>query len=111
MAKLTYSIPSEFSDEDRWFKYFTKRDLGVLVTTGAFTVLLFKLTDSLFGKPLIGLIIGVIIVLISMACSMVKLPDTLWLKGGCQPIATILLRRLIRRKKRVIYVKGYREEE
>lgn len=111
MAKFRYSVPSEFSDEDKWFTYFTKRDLGVLITTGAFTILLYKLSGSLLGKPFVGLIIGGFIMLISVSCSMIKLPDTMFLTGGSQTILNILLKRFIRRKKKVIYVKGYSEWE
>lgn len=108
MTKFRYSIPSEFSDEDRWFKYFTKRDLIALAIGGVITVALYRFTLQ-FGKPIIGLIIGGIIIAISLSLSMNKIPDTFYLKGGGQPIVVYLLKILIRKKKKVIYVKGYSE--
>jgi hypothetical protein len=111
MAKLTYSIPSEFSDEDRWFKFFTKKDVGVLVVTGALTIFLYKTTGTLFGKPFIGLLVGGIIMAISLFLSMAKLPDTMYMAGGGQTIASILLKKLLRKKNKMVYVKGYNEWE
>lgn len=111
MNKFRYNIPSEFTDEDRWFKYFTKKDLLVIVVTGILTGVLFKLSASLINKPYVGLIIGLIIMGASLFCCMVRKPETLYLTGGGQTLATIILRRLIRRKNRVIYVRGYNEQE
>lgn len=107
MPKFTYSIPSEFSDEDKWLKFFRKKDMAVLIVTGAITVGLYKLTGLLIGNAIIGLIIGLLIMGVSMFCSMFPIPDTFYLTGGGQTIATLMIRRLIRKKKRVIYVKGY----
>lgn len=107
MAKFTYNIPSEFTDEDKWFKFFTKKDMGVIIATGILTFFLYRLAGFLFGKPLIGLIVGGIIMIVSVCCAMIKLPETLYLEGGGQTILTIILRRLIRRKNKVIYIKGY----
>lgn len=111
MVKFTYNIPSEFTDEDKWFKYFTKKDMGVILVTGVITLTLYKLSDSLLEKPFIGLIIGGIIMCISLFCSMVKLPDTLYLTGGGQTILTLMMRRLVRKRNRVIYIKGYDDWE
>lgn len=107
MVKFTYSIPSEFTDEDKYFKYFTKKNMAVIIITGFIMFLLYKLTGSLFGKPFIGLIIGGIIMLVSILCVMVKIPETLYLEGGGQTILTILTRKYVRKRNKVIYIKGY----
>lgn len=111
MSQFRKSIPSEFSDEDKYFRFFTKPDLAVIALTGAFTVLLFKLTELFFGKPFIGLIIGVLIMGASLFCSMMRVPESLNFTGGGQKIATILIRRIIRRTSKKIYVKGYDDWE
>lgn len=111
MAKLTYNVPSEFSDEDKWLKYFSKRDLGILIATGFLTVILYKITGYLFRNPLIGAIIGLLIMAVCVGISMIKLPDTLYLSGGGQSILIVLLKRLIRKKNKIIYVRGYDEED
>ena len=40
---LRHQIPSEFTDEDRWFKFFTKTTLKYLIAGLVITYLLFKL--------------------------------------------------------------------
>lgn len=107
MVKFTYSIPSEFTDEDKYFKHFTKKNMAVIIITGFIMFLLYKLTGSLFGKPFIGLIIGGIIMIVSILCAMVKIPETLYLEGGGQTILTILTRKYVRKRNKVIYIKGY----
>lgn len=110
MDRFVYNIPSEFTDEDKYFKFFTKKDLAVIIITGAFTFLLFKIAGH-FGRPLVGLIIGIIIMILSIGCSMIKKPSSEYLTGGGQVIMILILRRLIRRKKKVIYIKGYDDLE
>lgn len=111
MAKFTYNIPSEFTDEDKYFKYFTKKDMAVIIVTGALTLLLYKITGSLFGKPIIGIVIGGIIMIVSIGCAMIRIPETEYLNGGGQTILTLLIRRLVRKNNKLIYIKGYDDWE
>lgn len=103
----TFPIPSEFSDEDKWFKYFTKKTLACTLLSGMFMVLLGNFT-SLFGSRAPGLILGSIIVVFVIFITNFKIPETEYLKGAGQTIDVILIRKYLRRRAKCIYVKGYK---
>lgn len=104
----TFPIPSEFSDEDKWFKYFTKKTLGCTLVSGMLMVLLGNLT-LLFGSRAPGLILGSIIVIFVLFITNFKIPETEYLKGAGLTIDVILIRRYLRRRAKCIYVKGYKK--
>lgn len=111
MAKFKYAIPSEFTDEDKWFKFFTKKTLTVLVVTGAFTVFLYKMFGAIFNKAFIGILIGALVMIISALITMMPVSDDKYLKGGGQTLDSVFLKILIRKKNRRIYVLGYEDED
>lgn len=104
---LRHQIPSEFTDEDRWFKFFTKTTLKYLIAGLVITYLLFKLF-GLIGFSLIGVTIGLVITIGLVFIASYPIPETQYIKGANLTIVRILKRRLIRYFNRCIYVKGYR---
>ena len=102
-------IPSEFTDEDRWFKFFTKKQLAVVLLNIVWTIALGKLF-KLFGIMPVGIAIGVIQTLVVTALAMFRLPESNYLRGGGQIIGVVLLKRMYRRLFACIYVKGYVEQ-
>ena len=104
---LKHEIPSEFTDEDKWLKYFSKKSVFVLCITGMIAFLFYQFT-SLFGIPLLGIIIGGCVMAIGVAPTMLPRSEMEYLKGGGQTWDLIFLKWLIRKSKKVIYVKGYR---
>lgn len=104
---LRHQIPSEFTDEDRWFKFFTKTTMKYLIAGLVITYLLFKLF-GLIGFSLIGVTIGLVITIGLVFIASYPIPETQYIKGANLTIVRILKRRLIRYFNRCIYVKGYR---
>lgn len=107
---LRHEIPSEFTDEDRWFKYFTKKTLAFIMAGCLIMVFLYKVF-ALFGGALIGVVLGIVITIALAAISMIPVPENQFLRGGGLTLDVIIIRRFIRKGKRVIYVKGYDVKE
>ena len=72
---LRHQIPSEFTDEDRWFKFFTKTTLKYLIAGLVITYLLFKLF-GLIGFSLIGVTIGLVITIGLVFIASYPIPET-----------------------------------
>lgn len=110
MAQTSYSIPSEFTDDDKWLKYFTKKSLLALLLSGmvAYGIVL---VARLFGALIPGIIIGGLLVVLVTGSTMVPYPETEYMKGGGLTFDVLLARRIIRKMNRCIYVKGYGAEE
>lgn len=104
--RSTYDIPEEFSDEDRWFKFFTKKQAIMIVAAIGIMVMLVKIFDGA-GLAFIGVIFGGLLVIAITVIAMLKLPETNYLRGGGQTLDVILFKRFIRKRNRRIYVKGY----
>lgn len=108
--RLVHEIPSEFNDEDKWFKWFTKRSMLYIVAGLGSTYLLYRLF-MLIHHPFIGIIIGAIITVTLGAISMIPIPEGNYLKGSGQTVDVILIRRWIRRGSKTIYTKGYGKDK
>lgn len=102
----TFPIPSEFSNESKWLKFFTLKTLVCFVISVMIMILLGIFTQT-FGSKVPGLIFGAIIVVFVMCITNIRVPETEYLKGGGQTIDVILIRKYLRKKNRCIYVKGY----
>lgn len=110
MVSRTHPVMSELKDEDKWLKYFTRKQLiyyGVAIALGVgVTVIL----HNLFHAEAVGFV--VIIVNIALAIILqLKIPESgdKYIIGGGMPLQMILIRMLKKSlpKNRVIYVKNY----
>lgn len=104
--KLRYEIPQGFSDEIKWFKFFSMRSLIVLLGTAAPGVLFIRLFGSA-GITLYLIVFWVLVTGCVTACTMFRLPASRWVSGGGEYIDQILIKRLIRKRKRCLYIRGY----
>lgn len=107
--RLRFSIPSEFTDEDKWKIWqisLSKLSMLALVIGLGITWMLHKLLTPL-GGSVVGVVIGLIITLILVLITAIPVSETEYLKGAGILWYEILLRRFIRRRKSVIYVRGY----
>lgn len=111
MSKVgIFPIPNEFRSEDRWFRYFNRKQAVVLV--------LVLLTDykvvmaASHGGMLVPAIIGMLFFsLLAMGVVMVSLPvDALFLGGGGLTLDQLLYRLLYRKYSRALYVKTYSDQ-
>lgn len=57
MAFVSYEIPPEFKDEERWFKIFSMKSLKVFLGTGLIGLIIFKIFEFL-GLMILGIILG-----------------------------------------------------
>ena len=109
-----YKIPRPMQDEDKWFKYFTKRQLiyvGIALVVMARLIFWVKDYQSFIQIPV--LTIGCIVVIVSTVFGMINMPDDRYLWGGGTSLEKLTVR-LVRRKmrsNRVLYVRNYRPEE
>lgn len=104
---MKFPIPLEFSDEDKYFKYFTKKNILALLLSGIVCYCIAKLSAALLGTMLPGLIVGLLMVLVIVGVTMLPIPETEYMKGAGLTLDVIIIRRIIRRTSRVIYIKGY----
>ena len=104
---LKHEIPSEFTDEDKWLKYFSKKSILALCITGAVAFLFYQVGKFL-GAGLVGIAFGALIMAAGVAPTMIPRSETEYLKGGGITYDVIAIRWLIRKSKKIIYIKGYR---
>lgn len=114
MSRLgVFPIPGEFKSEDRWFRYFNRKQALVLVVCGIVDY------RVLIGASARGMLVPVLILMIFMTMLvmgivMIRLPvDVMFLSGGGITIDEWIFRIVYRRMHGEIYVKNYdsRDEE
>ena len=93
MAKLgVFPIPGEFKSEDRWFRYFNRKQATVLVLCGIldYRVIMFA---NLKGMLVPAITLMLMFTMTMMGIVMVRLPvDVLFLNGGGITIDQLLFR-------------------
>ena len=103
MAHLREKVPVDFSDDERWYKYFTKKSLF----TAAIGVGILVLITSIFskmGSALFGVIIGVFVGGGFFASTVLKYPGQDTLNDAGETIDVIIYRRIFRALKGRIFV-------
>ena len=90
--RVVYEIPGEFSDEDRWFKFFNKRQALMIGVSIIFAILVIKGMTSIGLLP-VGVIIGIFAVVFVSVSVMVKIPEMEYLRGGGQTLDVYLIKR------------------
>lgn len=103
-----YPIMKELKDEDKWFKYFTMKQLlayGIAASVGiALTVLLYKVGLEIIG--IVFLIFNIAIV----AIMQIKIPYDKYLIGGGFRVFNIFQRLILKYRNRVIYTRNVNEQ-
>lgn len=110
-ATGVFRVPREFKDEDKWFRYFNKKQALVLVLTllADYRMLV---AASEHGLVLPALVVAVLLTLVIAGVVMVQLPvDVMFLTGGGITLDQWLFRVILRKCKRVIYTKYSCERE
>ncbi len=108
--RLTYEIPQGFTDEIRWFRFFSLRSLLVMICIAAPGILFIRFFSS-FGGTLFLIIFWFFVVASVTGLTMIKMPGSQWLGGGGEYLDQILMKRLIRSHKKCLYIKGYKQQE
>lgn len=107
---LTHDIPAEFTSEGRWFRYLSNKGMTAVLIGCAFTAALHRIA-AIFHAGMAGIIAGVLFTGALGFFTMFPLPEQDYLRGGGITLDIIILRRIIRRMNRRIYVKGIAEKE
>lgn len=111
MSKLgVFQIPGEFKSEDRWLRYFNRKQAIVLVVCGVidYRAIMWASTKGLLIP---AIIVMLIVTLFVMGSVMIRLPvDALFLNGGGNTIDELLFRITYRKLHREIGVKNYDEK-
>lgn len=108
-----YKIPKEFKDEDKWFKFFTKRQL---IYVGVAIAIAFFIGRFFYGLGLlpVGISLAFVVVVIAMVVSMGTMPLDKYLWGGGFSFENIITRlinkKFIKKNKRVFTI-TYKEIE
>lgn len=104
-AAGVFRVPREFKDEDKWFRYFNKKQAVVIVGTLLMDYRMI-MTASGHGLVLPAIVVAIILTLVAGGVVMIRLPvDVMFLTGGGITMDEWLFRVLLRKSRRVIYTK------
>lgn len=107
MSGFTHENPGGvLTNQERWLYIFTRKSFLATLIAVVFSFGLFRLMAG-FGLTIPGLIIGVFIVLMVYLITTLKVPEGYLLYGQGLTIDIILLRILLRKSNKIIYVKNY----
>lgn len=110
-ATGVFRVPREFKDEDKWFRYFNKKQAVVMVITGLFDYRVIMVGAS-HGFTLPAIVAAVLLTLTAGVLVMVHLPvDVMFLTGGGITLDQWIFRVFMRKRRKVIYTKNVQEEE
>lgn len=106
MSGFTHENPGGINDnQEKWLKIFTKRSFFACVAV------LFPALGIFFSfkssNPFVGATIAFILELITYGLTSFKMPEGFHLYGEGLTLDVLLFRIIVRRIKRVIYVKNY----
>lgn len=102
-----FSIPGEFKSEDKWFRYFNRKQAIVLVLCGILDYRVI-MAANIKGLMVPAIILMLVFTMTAMGIVMIQLPvDALFLNGGGITIDQMLFRLFYRGLHRELYTKHY----
>ena len=107
-----YKIPREIQDEDKWFRFFTKKQLAVIAITLFVCGNLVILTQKLH-VVVVGITLSILFLLVTAAILFLKMPRTKYIFGGGLGLDILLFRITVRkvvRGNKVIFSRTQIEE-
>lgn len=108
-ATGVFRIPREIRDEDKWFRYFTKKQAAVI---GGSLLIDYRMITIAAAKGLTlpAIVAAIILTLVAAGVVMVKLPvDVMFLTGGGITLSEWAFRVFLRVRGRDIYTKIRKE--
>ena len=110
-ATGVFRVPREFKDEDRWFRYFNKKQAATLVLTGIVDYRLIMAGAS-YGITIPAIVVAILLTLVMGGLVMIYLPvDVMFLTGGGITLDQWIFRIILRKSKKVIYTKNVHERD
>lgn len=111
MAFGTYKTFGQIKDEDKYLRFFTKRNIiwtaiGLSISVGVMFL------SKAMNASKVGAVVSFIIVVSFAAISFVRIPTDKYLSGGGLFLTTLLQRYFMRRigKNKVLYCKYHRKD-
>jgi len=107
-----YKVPRELQDEDKWLKFFTKRQLAILIVALLIDLGLITIFQKLH-IVVVGVVLALIILISAAAVVYLKMPRSRHTHGGGLGLDTIVLRILKRKrsKNKVVFTACIEYEE
>lgn len=102
-----FPIPNEFRSEDKWFRYFNRKQALVLVVS---LIIDYRVIMSANAKGLLlpAIILMLLFTMLTVGVVMISLPvDALFLNGGGITLDQLLFRVMYRKLHKEIYAKNY----
>ena len=110
-ATGVFRVPREFKDEDRWFRYFNKKQAATLLLTGLVDYRLI-MTGASHGITIPAIVAAILLTLVTGGLVMIHLPvDVMFLTGGGITLDQWIFRVILRKSKKVIYTKNVQERD
>lgn len=106
--KYSYEVPQGLTDEIKWFKYFSLRSLIACICVAGLGIPVIKLLDR-FGITIYLIVFWVFLTIAVAMINLIRIPNTNWMNGGGEHIDQVLIKKMIRRKNRCLYIKGYNQ--
>lgn len=106
-----FKVPSEFKSEDKWFKYFNRKQIVVLI---AALVIDYRLITFAETKGLLmpAIVLAVFITMFVMGSVMINLPvDSFFLSGGGVTLDELTYRIIYRKTHKRIGTKNYNQDD
>ena len=112
MAFGTFKTFGQIKDEDKYFRFFTKRNIAWTFVGGLLGFGIYSVINAI-GFPMVAAVTGIVICVFFGAMSFVQVPVERYLSGGGLFLTTVVFRWLQRRvgSSKVIYNKYYEVDE
>lgn len=103
-----YEIPQGLTDEIKWYNYFTLRSLIICLCVAGLGIPVIKLLSGLGITLYLIVLWGLLVIMVGFFTTY-RIHNTNWLSGGGEYLDLYLIKRLIRKKRRCLYIKGYNQ--
>ena len=103
MAHLHEKVPAEFSDDERWYRIFTKKSLATMIVGCAIAAGVIAVFTS-FGLLPLGIVLGGALGVSFFCVTVLKLPGKDVLSGSGCTMDVIALRIFTRKRQGRIYM-------
>ena len=103
-------VPREFSDDERWYRYFSKTLIIAMLCVGMAGVFLCKLLNMV-GLLALGICLTLICEIATILLISVPLPKGHTMDGSGHLLYRVLTRFVIHKRRRCFYIKGAKREE
>lgn len=110
MGRLREETPQEFSDDVRWYKYFSQRLFGTLLIEGVLCFLLCRILMAIH-LLIVGIIISVVVVAGTIILMSVPVPGDDIMRGAGMKLEEYVYRRYKKKKNRAVYIRVEETEE